>query len=210
MDNTTLIPSNRNLNAVSETNLVILRLRSFLLGKSTLLGQKHGMDIGQDTSTGNGDISQKLVQFLIILDRQRDVSGDDTSLFVIPRGISCQFEDFGTEIFEDGSEVDGRSSSDASSVFAEFEVASDTTDGELEAGFGGTAHGSFLFSAASLSFSFTFSCCEGVINEGVSRSNFKNDIKVLLRMNEGSFPLISLCFHRYIQFAVSILIQEIK
>ena len=38
----------------------------FLLGTGTLLGQKHGLDVGQHTTLGNGHACQELVQFLIV------------------------------------------------------------------------------------------------------------------------------------------------
>ena len=38
----------------------------FLLGTSTLLGQQHCLDVGQDTTLCNGNASQELVQLLII------------------------------------------------------------------------------------------------------------------------------------------------
>ena len=41
----------------------------------------------------------------------------------------------GGEIFENGGEVDRSTGSDAFGVFAGFEKASDSSNGELEAGF---------------------------------------------------------------------------
>lgn len=35
------------------------------------------------------------------------MAGGDTLDLEIFRGISCQFEDFGSEVFEDGCDVDG-------------------------------------------------------------------------------------------------------
>ena len=37
-----------------------------LLGTSTLLGQQHCLDVGQDAALGDGNASQKLVQLLIV------------------------------------------------------------------------------------------------------------------------------------------------
>jgi hypothetical protein len=34
------------------------------------------------------------------------MTGNDTSFLVITSGITSEFEDFGSEIFEDGGEVD--------------------------------------------------------------------------------------------------------
>jgi len=83
------------------------------------------------------------------------MSGHDTTLFIIPGGISCKFQDFGTEVFEYGSEIDGSSSSDSGGVFSLFEETSDTTDWELKSCFGWFGDG-FLLSASSFAFSFAW------------------------------------------------------
>ena len=41
-------------------------LLGLFLGTSALLGQQHRLDVGQDSTLGNGHASQELVQFLII------------------------------------------------------------------------------------------------------------------------------------------------
>ena len=41
-------------------------LLGLLLGASTLLGQQHCLDVGQDATLGNGYTSQELVQLLVI------------------------------------------------------------------------------------------------------------------------------------------------
>ena len=41
-------------------------LLGLLLGASTLLGQQHCLDVGQDATLGNGYTSQELVQLLIV------------------------------------------------------------------------------------------------------------------------------------------------
>lgn len=41
-------------------------LRSTLAGFVGLLGEKVLVNIGQDTTLGDGDVSEKLVQFLIV------------------------------------------------------------------------------------------------------------------------------------------------
>ena len=65
------------------------------------------VNVGQDTTLGNCDMSEKLVQFLIIADGELQVAGNDTSLLVITGGVTGQLEDFGREILKHGSKVDG-------------------------------------------------------------------------------------------------------
>ena len=74
------------------------------------------MDIWQDTTLGNCDMTQKLVQFLIVTDGQLKMTGNDTSLLVVTSSISSKFEDFGCEVLEDGCEVDWSTSTDTLSV----------------------------------------------------------------------------------------------
>jgi hypothetical protein len=52
-------------------------------------------------------VSQKFVQFLIVSDGELEVTGDDSGLLVVTSGVASQLEDFGREIFEDGSEIHG-------------------------------------------------------------------------------------------------------
>ena len=64
------------------------------------------MNVGQYTTLRNGDMSEKLVQFLIVADGELEMTGDDTSLLVVSGGVASQLEDFSRKIFENGSEVD--------------------------------------------------------------------------------------------------------
>jgi len=110
------------------------------------------VDVGEDTTGGDGDISKKLVELLVVLDGEGDVTGDDTALLVVAGGVTGELEDLGTEVLEDGGEVDGGTGTHAGGVLALTEVTADTTDGELKSGLGGRA-GGLLLTAASLSFS---------------------------------------------------------
>ena len=64
------------------------------------------MDVGQDTTLGDGDVSQKLVQLLIVPDGELKVTGDDTGLLVVTGSVASQLENLSSEILKDGSEVD--------------------------------------------------------------------------------------------------------
>jgi len=65
------------------------------------------VDVGENTTLGDGDVSEKLVQLLVVADGELQVTGDDTGLLVVTSGVTGQLEDFGSEVLEDGSEVDG-------------------------------------------------------------------------------------------------------
>ena len=65
------------------------------------------MDVWQDTTLCDGNVSEKLVQLLIVADGQLQVTWDNTCLLVVTRGVASEFEDFGSQVFEDSCEVDG-------------------------------------------------------------------------------------------------------
>ena len=64
------------------------------------------VNVGKDTTLGDGDVSEKLVQLLIVADGELKVTRDDTGLLVVTSGVSGQLEDFGSQVLENGSEVD--------------------------------------------------------------------------------------------------------
>lgn len=63
------------------------------------------MDVWKNTTLGDSDVTQKLVQLLIVTDGELEVTRDDTGLLVVTGSVACQFKDFGSEVFKDGSEV---------------------------------------------------------------------------------------------------------
>ena len=60
------------------------------------------MDLGQDTTLGDGDTTEELVQLFVVSDGELQVSGDDSRLLVVSGGVTGQFEDFGRQVFENG------------------------------------------------------------------------------------------------------------
>jgi len=66
------------------------------------------VDVGQDTTLRNGDVSEKLVQLLVVADGELEMTGDDTGLLVVTRGVAGQLEDLGGQVLKDGCKVDGR------------------------------------------------------------------------------------------------------
>jgi len=70
-------------------------------GKLTLV------NVWQDTTLCDCDVSEEFVQFLIVADGELELTRDDTGLLVITGSIASQLENFSREVFEDGSEVDG-------------------------------------------------------------------------------------------------------
>lgn len=97
------------------------------------------VNVGQNTTLGDGDVAEKLVQLLIVADGELEMTGDDTGLLVVAGSVTGQLEDFGSQVLEDGSEIHGGTGTDTLSVVALAQETVDTTDGEGEAGLGRTA-----------------------------------------------------------------------
>ena len=95
------------------------------------------MNVGQDTTRGNGDSSQKSVEFFVVLDGKGNVARHDTRLLVVTGGVSGKLQNLGTKVLENGSKVDGGTGSHAGGVLSLTEVTSDTTDRKLQASLGG-------------------------------------------------------------------------
>jgi len=105
-----------------------------LSGLLALLGEEHGVDVGEDTAGSDGDAAEQLVELLIVADGELDVPGDDAALLVVAGGVACELEDLGGKVLEDGGEVHWGTSANTGSVAPGAEVAVDATHRELEAG----------------------------------------------------------------------------
>ena len=93
------------------------------------------MNVWQDTTLSNCDVTQQLVQLLIVADGELEMTRDDTGLLVVTGGVASKFEDFSCKVFENSSEVDWSTSTDTLSVVALSQETVDTTDGECETSF---------------------------------------------------------------------------
>lgn len=64
------------------------------------------MDVGEDTTAGNGHVTEQLVKLLVIADGKLEVTGRDGLLLVISSGITGQLEDFSSQVLKNCSQVD--------------------------------------------------------------------------------------------------------
>ncbi len=78
-----------------------------------LLGEEHGVDVGQDTTLGDGDTGKELAELLIVADSQLDVAGHDAGLLVVAGSVSGQLKNLGGQVLEDSGEVHGGTGTDA-------------------------------------------------------------------------------------------------
>mgnify|MGYP003959647215 CR=1 FL=1 len=120
------------------------------------LGDKHGVDVGENTTLGNGDTAEELVELLVVADSQLDVAGHDAGLLVVASGVTGKLEDLGSEVLKDGSKVHRGTGTDTGGELALLQEAANTGNRELKSGLGALAHALGASSAASLT-SFSFS-----------------------------------------------------
>lgn len=95
------------------------------------LEQKRSVDMWQNTTERDGRADQR-IQFLVSADGELQVARSDTLDLEILGCVSCQFQDFGREVFEDGGDVYGGFGTDAHLVLGlRLQETLDTTAGEL-------------------------------------------------------------------------------
>ena len=97
-----------------------------------LLGQKDGVDVGQNSSLGDGGSSKQAVQLLIVPDGQLEMTRNDPPLLVVPGSVPSQLDDLGSKVLHDSSQVDGSSSTNTASVVSLPEKTVDPSNRELE------------------------------------------------------------------------------
>ena len=61
------------------------------------------MDVWKDTTLGDGDTTEKLVELLVVADGELDVARDDAGLLVVAGSVAGKLEDLSGEVLKDGS-----------------------------------------------------------------------------------------------------------
>ena len=56
------------------------------------------MDVGENTTLGDGDTAQKLVQFLVVADSELDVAGHNASLLVVTSGVAGELKNLSSQV----------------------------------------------------------------------------------------------------------------
>jgi hypothetical protein len=96
------------------------------------------VDVRQHTTLGNRDMSEQLVQLLIVADSKLEMTGNDTGLLVVAGGVASQLENFSSKVLEDSSKIDGSTGTDTLGIVALSQETVDTTDGEGKTSLGRT------------------------------------------------------------------------
>ena len=90
------------------------------------------MDVGKNTTLGNGYSSQKLVQLLIVTDGELKMAGVDPLLLVVTGSVAGQLKDLSGEVLHHGSQVDRGASTNTLRVVAVLEETVNATNRELK------------------------------------------------------------------------------
>ncbi|KAF5923767.1 hypothetical protein HPG69_008130 [Diceros bicornis minor] len=101
-----------------------------------LLGQQHGLDVGQDAALSDGHAAQQLVELLVVADSQLQVTRDDARLLVVARRVARQLQNLSRQVLEHRRQIDRRASSHALRIVAFPEQPMHAAHGELKAGAG--------------------------------------------------------------------------
>lgn len=102
---------------------------SLLLG---LLWQEDSLNVGQNTTLGDGHSREKFVQLLVVADGELEMTRNDPGLLVVTSGIACQLENFSGQVFHDGCEIHGCTGTNSLGVISFPQQTMDTSDRELK------------------------------------------------------------------------------
>ena len=99
-------------------------------------GEQSNVDVGKNTTAGNGGAAKETVKLLIVADGELDVTGHNPGLLVVLGGVASELENLSREVLKDGGEVHRGTSTDALSVAALLHETGDPADGELKSRLG--------------------------------------------------------------------------
>ena len=97
--------------------MVIYETTSFVaFAAARLLRQEDGLDVGKNSTLGDGDSGQQLVELLVVPDGELKMTRNDPGLLVVPGSVAGKLEDLRDEVLHDSGEVDGSSRTNSSGV----------------------------------------------------------------------------------------------
>lgn len=77
-----------------------------LLRLAGLGGEELGLDEGKDTTLRDSDTAEELVELLVVADGELKMTGNDTRLLVVTGSVTGKFKNLGSQVLENGGEVD--------------------------------------------------------------------------------------------------------
>ena len=103
-----------------------------------LLGlREDGMDIGDDSASGDRGLSEEIVELNVVLDGQLDVARDDAILLVVLGGVAGELEKLGDEVLKNRGHVHRGTSANALGEATALQEAAEATNREGQTSLGG-------------------------------------------------------------------------
>ena len=101
-----------------------------------LFGEEDRVNVGENTTLGDGDTAQQLVQLLVVSHSELNVAGHNARLLVVAGSVTSELKDLSSEVLKHRGKVHGGTSTHSGSVATLLEEAADTSDGELKTSLG--------------------------------------------------------------------------
>ena len=116
-----------------------------------LLLEKESLHVRENSTRGDGGLSDHLVELLVVSDGELNVTGNDPCLLGLDGGISGELDDLAAKVLEHSSGEDTGTLSNLLGVTALLVHGVDATDGERNVGSGGSADSLCLSFSVALS-----------------------------------------------------------
>jgi hypothetical protein len=142
-----------------------------------LLGQKSGVDVGQNTSLGDGDRAEQLVQLLVVAGSQLDVAGHDARALGVAGGVASELQELGAQVLHHTGQVHGGTAGHTGRVAAAPQITRHTANRERESRTAGAALGLASLGLTTSSLSFARHCT--MKSKSVeNKSRFKHTLRI--------------------------------
>lgn len=100
--------------------------------------EEEHVDVGQNTTAGDGGAAQQLGELLVVADSELDVAGHNSALLVVAGSVAGELEDLSSEVLKDGSKVHWGTSTNAFGVSAMLQEAGNSANWERKSCLGGS------------------------------------------------------------------------
>ena len=98
------LPAKRDIDAMRDYSSLSIHLPTLLLLFD--LEQQRAVDVRQDTSESDRGADER-VEFFVAADGELQMAGRDTLDFEVFGGVTSELENFGSQVFENGGDIDG-------------------------------------------------------------------------------------------------------
>ena len=122
----------------TQVSWILKQRRSCLV---LLGGEQVDVDVGEDTTAGDGSAAHESVELLVVADGELKMTGNDPCLLVVAGSVSCELENLSCKVFHYSGEVDWGTGSNALTIVSFAEKTMDTSYWELKSSPAGSGLG---------------------------------------------------------------------